>query len=178
MVLDLPQWTVWVVGAFVLIGAAGGVFVVVRVVAIMTKSYLLLISMTATLEKFDTLSSTLFELARQFKNDSGSSALDKIEQLQAAGVIQRADAAIIKAAVANVRAEQTQLALEQRRQPATTQTIHIGGDAVGHEKAIGADEVHRDKIGQDQIGGDKLAAGSKIEIEGTVSGKIKETPKE
>lgn len=146
MQLDLPQWMVWVIAAFVLIGAAGGVFVIVRLVTIITKSYLLLIKMTTTLEKFDQLSSVLFDLARQFKNDSGSSALDKIEQLQQAGVIQRADAEIIKGAIANIRAEQTMLALDQKRQPATTQTVHIGGDAVGHGKEIGQDEIGQDKV--------------------------------
>lgn len=174
MQLDLPQWVAWLLGVFVLIGAAGGVFVIVRLVTIMTKSYLLLISMTTTLEKFDQLSSVLFELARQFKNDSGSSALDKIEKLQQAGVIQQADAEIIKSAIANIRAEQTMLALDQKRQPATTQTIHIGGDAVGHEKAIGADEVHQDKVG-----GNK-AEGTKIEgtiTEGKITGVLKEDTK-
>lgn len=152
MQLDLPQWVVWVIGAFVLVGAAGGIFVVVRLAYIMGQSYVLLINMTETLKKFDQLSSVLFDLARQFKNDSGSSALDKIEKLQQAGVIQQNDAEIIKSAIANIRAEQTMLALDQKRQPATTQTVHIGGDAVGHEKAVGNDEVKTIAVTGKEIG--------------------------
>lgn len=152
MQLDLPQWAVWLIGAFVLIGAAGGIFVIVRLVTIMGRSYLLLVSMTETLKKFDQLSSVLFDLAHQFKNDSGSSALDKIEKLQSAGVLQAEDALIIKAALRDLRAEQTALALENRRQPATTQTVHIGGDAVGHEKEVGGNEVKTIAVTGKEVG--------------------------
>lgn len=138
MQIDLPQWMVWTVAILVLVGTMGGIFVIVRSAAIITKSYLILIKMTATLERFDKLSSVIFDLANQFKNDSGSSALDKIDALRDAGILQAQEVVLIKAALGNLRAEQTRLAQREMQQPATTQTVHIGGDAVGNNKTVGS----------------------------------------
>lgn len=134
MTVTLDPLLLAILAVIIGIGVLGGVFVIVRLAYTTTTSMVLLQKMQPIMEELQTLAPVIFAIAKQFTNDHGSTARDEMNRNTAQGVTLAADVVTMSKQIGDLRAEQTQLALEQSRQPATTQSIHIGQDLVAHDK--------------------------------------------
>lgn len=137
MLVELPSWFVWIVGFFALTMAIGGVIYVARLAYVVTRTFVIVQRVEQKLVLLDTFGSTLFEIAREFKNDSGSTLLDTIQRLEREGKIQSDAASLMRIALSDIRAEQAMLALFNRRQPAVSGVSPISIINAGQGASVG-----------------------------------------
>ena len=140
MLVELPVWLI-VLFVVLIIGATlTGIFIVVRTIYVITRTFLTVQRVETKLEQLDHLGSVIFQIANEFKNDSGSTLKDTIDALEREGKIQNEAAILIRASLNNLRAEQTQLALFQQRQPAVALENVIAGHPVNITNISGQTE--------------------------------------
>lgn len=159
MQIDLPIWAIVLIVTVLGLGVIGGVIYLARVAILLAK---ILEGMNALLP----LIPVVISMANQFKRDSGSSLRDELDKNTEQGRRSEQGDIARDHKIDNLRAEQTRLALEQKVQPATAQTITVEGVRVG-QVAAGSDNKQATAVGEV-----KKIVGV---IEGTI---IEETKKE
>lgn len=169
----LPGWAVVIIGILVIFGSLSGLYTIYRLSRDVTETVALLRKITPSLSKLDKLDaldelaefgSVLFAIAKEFKNDSGSSLKDTVEELAKARKIDSDAAEILRGKVSDIRAEQVMLALQDRRQPAIAlHTTNISGEVQAGKDFVGRDAANSQTVA--------IAPGEQVNVKGVTSPK-------